>query len=180
MDFIWTLNQYCVTHVNDHMRRFDMTFGCVKRNPYQPQLSLELLSFDSNISLICVCVLSSCWAYKFNSLWAGLTKQFFVTLLCTVQTCWGCTFLLCLCFKLCFRSYLPWAGFCLFFPVSIYTVMLRHQVWQLPHFFLFPFFSEKSLICLEGKSMTPYRGTLFSSVPPSNSLVSVSDPRRAF
>merc|ERR1719499_2138626 len=28
--------------------------------------------------------------------------------------------------------------------------------------------------------MTPCRGTLFSSVPPSNSLVSVSDPRRAF
>ena len=42
-------------------------------------------------------------------------------------------------------------------------------------------FVKKSLICLEGKSMTPHRGgTLFSSVPPSNSLVSVSDPRRAF
>ena len=44
---------------------------------------------------------------------------------------------------------------------------------------MFPF-CEKSLICLEGKSMTPHRETLFSSVPPSNSLVSVSDPRRAF
>ena len=49
------------------------------------------------------------------------------------------------------------------------------QVWPLTHFFLFPF-SEKSLICLEGKSMTPHRVTLFSFVPPSNSLVSVSDP----
>ena len=28
--------------------------------------------------------------------------------------------------------------------------------------------------------MTPHGETLFSSVPPSNSLVSVSDPRRAF
>ena len=28
--------------------------------------------------------------------------------------------------------------------------------------------------------MTPHREILFSSVPPSNSLVSVSDPRRAF
>ena len=42
-------------------------------------------------------------------------------------------------------------------------------------FFLFPF-REKSLICLEGKSMTPHRG---NTVPPSNSLVSVSDPRLA-
>ena len=38
------------------------------------------------------------------------------------------------------------------------------------NFFLFPF-CKKSLICLEGK-----RDTLFSSIPPSNSLVSVSDP----
>ena len=30
------------------------------------------------------------------------------------------------------------------------------------------------LICLEGKSITPPRETLFSSVPPTNSLV--SDP----
>ena len=41
-------------------------------------------------------------------------------------------------------------------------------------FFLFPL-CKKSLICLEGKSMTPQRGNTFSSVPPSNSLVSVSD-----
>ena len=51
------------------------------------------------------------------------------------------------------------------------------QVWSLTHFFLF-LFCKKSLICLEGKSMI--QKTLFSSVPPSNSLVSVSDPRRAF
>ena len=51
------------------------------------------------------------------------------------------------------------------------------QVWSLAHFlFLYPF-CKKSLICLAGKSMT--RETLFSSVPPSNSLVSVSDPRLA-
>ena len=31
------------------------------------------------------------------------------------------------------------------------------QVWSLTQFFLFPF-CEKSLICLEGKSMTPHRG----------------------
>ena len=47
------------------------------------------------------------------------------------------------------------------------------------NFFLFPF-CENSLICLEGKSMSPHRETLFSPVPPSNSLVSVSDPCRAF
>ena len=48
------------------------------------------------------------------------------------------------------------------------------------NFFLFPL-CEKSLICLEGKSMTPPVGKiLFSCVPPSNSLVSVSDPRGAF
>ena len=35
-------------------------------------------------------------------------------------------------------------------------------------------------ICPPGKSMTLIRDTLFSSVPPNNSLVSVSDPRRAF
>ena len=31
------------------------------------------------------------------------------------------------------------------------------QVWPLTQFFLFPF-CENSLICLEGKSMTPHRG----------------------
>ena len=31
------------------------------------------------------------------------------------------------------------------------------QVWTLTQFFLFPF-GKKSLICLEGKSMTPFRG----------------------
>ena len=31
------------------------------------------------------------------------------------------------------------------------------QVWSLTQFFLFPF-CEKSLICLEGKSMTPHHG----------------------
>ena len=42
-------------------------------------------------------------------------------------------------------------------------------------FFCF-LFVKKSFICLEGKSMTPSREILFSSVPPSNSLVPVSDP----
>ena len=32
-----------------------------------------------------------------------------------------------------------------------------YQVWALTQFFLLPF-SENSLICLEGKSMTPHRG----------------------
>ena len=41
------------------------------------------------------------------------------------------------------------------------------------NFFLFPFW-EKSLICLVGKSVI-VRETLFSSVTPSSSLVSVSD-----
>ena len=41
-------------------------------------------------------------------------------------------------------------------------------------------FVKKSLFYLEGKSMTPCWETLFSVVPPSNSLVSVSDPWRAF
>ena len=51
---------------------------------------------------------------------------------------------------------------------------------HLLNFFLFPF-CKRSLIRLEGKSMTPHRGNpIFSSVPPSNSLVSVSNPRRAF
>ena len=45
-------------------------------------------------------------------------------------------------------------------------------------FFCLLFCRKKSLICLKGKSMTPH-GTLFSSVPSSNSLVSVSDPRLA-
>ena len=31
-------------------------------------------------------------------------------------------------------------------------------------------------LLLEGKSMTPHRGCLLPSVPPSNSLVSVSNP----
>ena len=44
-------------------------------------------------------------------------------------------------------------------------------------FFFCFLFVKKSLICLEGKSMTPLIGEmLFSSVPSSNSLVSVSDP----
>ena len=48
------------------------------------------------------------------------------------------------------------------------------QVSPLTQFFLFPF-CEKSLICLEGKSITLHLENIFSSVPPSNSLVSVSD-----
>ena len=53
------------------------------------------------------------------------------------------------------------------------------QVWPSTQFFLFPC-CKKSLICLEGKSMTPRRGNiLFYSVFPCNSFVSVSDPRLA-
>ena len=39
-----------------------------------------------------------------------------------------------------------------------------HQVWPLTQFFLFPF-CKNSMICLEGKSMTPHRGNtiLFGS-----------------
>ena len=40
----------------------------------------------------------------------------------------------------------------------------------------FQFPSSKSLIGLEGKSMTSHMREILSSVPPSNSLVSVSDP----
>ena len=66
-----------------------------------------------------------------------------------------------------------------YFSRTALVLVVSDQVWPLTQFFLFPFF-ENSLIRLEG--MTPHRGgeTLFSSVPPSNSLVSVSDPRRAF
>ena len=44
------------------------------------------------------------------------------------------------------------------------TTFSLQQVWPLTHFFLFPF-CIKSLICLEGKSITPYWGDtiLFSS-----------------
>ena len=61
--------------------------------------------------------------------------------------------------------------------ILAYVVSLNFvvQVWPLTHFVLFPF-CENSLICLEGKSIGY---ALFSSVPPSNSLISVSDPRLA-
>ena len=61
--------------------------------------------------------------------------------------------------------------------------MSMHQVWPLTHFFLFPFY-ENSLIYLDLPSRQindPLIGeTLFSSVSPSNSLISVLDPQRAF
>ena len=38
-----------------------------------------------------------------------------------------------------------------------YEILRSCQVWPLTQFFLFPF-CENSLICLEGKSMTPHRG----------------------
>ena len=61
--------------------------------------------------------------------------------------------------------------------------MSMHQVRPLTHFFLFPFY-ENSLICLDLPSRQindPLIGeTLFSSVSPSNSLISVLDPQRAF
>ena len=48
------------------------------------------------------------------------------------------------------------------------------QVLPHTHFFLFTFYFKKSLICLDGKSMTPCQGgySCISFVPPSNSLVS--------
>ena len=47
-----------------------------------------------------------------------------------------------------------------------------NQVWTLTQSFSFSFLSKNSLICPPGL----VGETLFSSVPPSNSLVSVSDP----
>ena len=45
-----------------------------------------------------------------------------------------------------------------FFDKDInYKACLDTQVWPLTQFFPFPF-RKKSLICLEGKSMTPHRG----------------------
>ena len=54
-----------------------------------------------------------------------------------------------------------------------FTIVTKEngQVWSLTQFFLLPFC--KIII------RSPWK-ILFSSVPPSNSLVSVSDPRRAF
>ena len=40
---------------------------------------------------------------------------------------------------------------------QLYQYQQQQQVWPLTHFFLFPF-CKNSLICLEGKSMTPLRG----------------------
>ena len=57
----------------------------------------------------------------------------------------------------------------------LFSMARVNQVWPLTQFFLFPL-CNKSLIYLEGKSMTPSSGKDSSSVPPSNSLVSVSDP----
>ena len=55
-----------------------------------------------------------------------------------------------------------------------------HQVWPITQFFLFPF-SKKNHWFAWRANQWPLKGeTLFSSVPPSNSLVSVSDLRRAF
>ena len=56
---------------------------------------------------------------------------------------------------------------------AVYLRLCCLQVWPLTQFFLFPFCK---------KSMTPHRGNtiLFRSCQPSNSLVSVSDPWRAF
>ena len=52
------------------------------------------------------------------------------------------------------------------------------QVWTLTQFFLL---FVKKIIDLPGGQINPLiEETLFSSVPPSNSLVSVSDSRRAF
>ena len=55
-----------------------------------------------------------------------------------------------------------------------------YQVWPLTQFFLFPFFYK--IIDSPGKPINDpsLREIIFSSVPPSNSLVSVSDPQRAF
>ena len=52
-----------------------------------------------------------------------------------------------------------WPGFLPFFLVGVVCVRpsVNQQVWLLTEFFLCPF-CKNSLICLEGKSMTPYWG----------------------
>ena len=57
--------------------------------------------------------------------------------------------------------------------------MLFFQVWPLTQFFLF-LFVQNHWFAWRANQWPLVRETLFSSVPPSNSLVSVSDPRRAF
>ena len=54
------------------------------------------------------------------------------------------------------------ASFCLHkLHVHVHAASRGVQVWPLTQFFLFPF-CKNSLICLEGKSMTPHRGnTIF-------------------
>ena len=49
------------------------------------------------------------------------------------------------------------------------------QVWPLTQFFLFPF-CIKSLICLEGKSMTPRRGNTIMCSSSQQLPFSVEDP----
>ena len=55
----------------------------------------------------------------------------------------------------------------------------RIQVWPLTQFFLF-LFVKNHWFAWRANQWPLIGETLFSSVPPSNSLVSVSDPRRAF
>ena len=51
-----------------------------------------------------------------------------------------------------------------------------NKVWPLTQFFSVSFFVKKSLICLGGQINDPSQVNNCSSVPPSNSLVSVLDP----
>ena len=59
-------------------------------------------------------------------------------------------------------------------------VPLSIQVWPLTQFFLFPFCKRNHWFAWRANQWPLIREILFSSVPPSNSLVSVLDPRRAF
>ena len=61
---------------------------------------------------------------------------------------------------------------------------VSHQVWSLTTLlnllFIWREQVNKSLNCLSANQWLLARETIFSSLPPSNSLVSISDPRRAF
>ena len=75
--------------------------------------------------------------------------------------------------------------------IMLNPTTITQQVKSLLHFFI-QFFNlpgspkqsnnigKNIIVCLEGKSMTRCRETLFSVVPHSNSLVSPSDPWRDF
>ena len=66
-------------------------------------------------------------------------------------------------------------------PLQDRNLTFPRQVLTLTHFFLSPFCKKNPINLPGGLIHDPFVGeTLFSSVPPSNSLFSVSDPWRAF